>query len=377
MRSKFWLIGGLAAVLSSSASAGMPEITSAIATIQKVGKEGDGNEAAASAWKTLAAQGVPALVPMLDAFATASPSAQNWLRSSIDAIADAEASAKRPLPKEELYSYTADRAKPPVARRIAYELLKTTDADAARRILETMTNDNSLELRRDAIAAELGLLKFLSDKSKIIAGHKKLFALARDIDQIQEIAKLLEADGEKPDVIAQLGLITRWQAIGPFDSPTGNFFATPMAPEQPVNLSAELTGKADAKLRWKFVESTDPQGTIDLNATLGKHKNIASYVYAVVDSPKEQAVDLRAATQNAIQIFVNGKKIFEREEYHHGTKLDQHIAKGTLKAGPNTILVKVCQNNQTEQWAQAHTIQLRVCDSLGGAVGVTTITPEK
>ena len=34
----------------------------------------------------------------------------------------------------------------------------------------------------------------------------------------------------------------------------------------------------------------------------------------------------------------------------------------------NTILVKVCQNEQTEEWAQRWQIQLRVCDATGTAV---------
>ena len=37
-----------------------------------------------------------------------------------------------------------------------------------------------------------------------------------------------------------------------------------------------------------------------------------------------------------------------------------------LKAGPNEILIKVCQNNQSEPWAQAWNFAVRVCDKTGG-----------
>jgi hypothetical protein len=39
-----------------------------------------------------------------------------------------------------------------------------------------------------------------------------------------------------------------------------------------------------------------------------------------------------------------------------------------LKVGRNEILVKVCQNEQKEDWAQLWSFQLRVCDNLGGAI---------
>jgi hypothetical protein len=39
-----------------------------------------------------------------------------------------------------------------------------------------------------------------------------------------------------------------------------------------------------------------------------------------------------------------------------------------LKKGRNEILVKICQNEQTEDWAQTWDFQLRVCDALGTAV---------
>jgi hypothetical protein len=39
-----------------------------------------------------------------------------------------------------------------------------------------------------------------------------------------------------------------------------------------------------------------------------------------------------------------------------------------MKAGRNVILVKICQNEQTEEWAQVWQFQLRVCDPTGNAI---------
>jgi hypothetical protein len=69
---------------------------------------------------------------------------------------------------------------------------------------------------------------------------------------------------------------------------------------------------------------------------------------------------------NAVQVFVNGAKAFEREEYHHGAAPDYHVAKVNLKPGDNVIVLKIAQNNQAELWAQAWQFSARVCDPTGG-----------
>jgi hypothetical protein len=60
--------------------------------------------------------------------------------------------------------------------------------------------------------------------------------------------------------------------------------------------------------------------------------------------------------------------VFAREEYHRGMNLDQYRMRGKLKAGKNVILIKICQNEQTEDWAQRWQFQFRVVDATGTAV---------
>ena len=129
-----------------------------------------------------------------------------------------------------------------------------------------------------------------------------------------------------------------------------------------------LNGKA---IRWIAYTTTDPYGVVDLNKALGKSMSAAAYAFVAVDSPTERPVQIRAGSQNALEIFLNGKPIFAREEYHHGMQMDQHIGAGTLRAGRNEILIKICQNEQTDDWAQNWSFQARICDSAGGRVPVT------
>src|SRR6476659_6168386 len=62
----------------------------ALATIKAVKKEGRGNDDAGPAWKTLVNKGGAALLPALEAFDDANPTATNWLRTAVDAIAEKE-----------------------------------------------------------------------------------------------------------------------------------------------------------------------------------------------------------------------------------------------------------------------------------------------
>ena len=110
-------------------------------------------------------------------------------------------------------------------------------------------------------------------------------------------------------------------------------------------------------------------GDICAAETIGTIRNRGETIVAdVVADPDSNGGETCRASNNAVKIFLNGREIFFREEYHHGTRMDQHVGKGKLKAGRNGILIKVCQDNQTPDWAQTWGFQLRVCDALGGAV---------
>ncbi len=127
-------------------------------------------------------------------------------------------------------------------------------------------------------------------------------------------------------------------------------FKIAYAPEKGVDLSAVYKGKKDQEVRWKPVTTTDKYGKVDLNEAIGKLKGSIAYAYAVVESPEERPVQVRAGSFNAVKMFLNGKEIYFRDEYHHGMRLDQHVGSGTLKKGKNEILIKVCQNEQEEVW---------------------------
>ena len=93
-------------------------------------------------------------------------------------------------------------------------------------------------------------------------------------------------------------------------------------------------------------------------------------MYAVTTwtSNKDQQVEIRLGTPNSWKLWINGQLVFEREEYHRSSKLDQYRVPVSLKAGKNTLMFKICQNEMTQDWAQRYQFQIRICDSTGSAI---------
>jgi hypothetical protein len=95
---------------------------------------------------------------------------------------------------------------------------------------------------------------------------------------------------------------------------------------------------------------------------------VLAYAFTELESPQPQVLELRLGTESATKVWLNGRLVFEREVYHALTQMDQYVMPLSLQAGRNTLLLKVCQNEQTDTWAGDWKFQARICDATGGAV---------
>lgn len=348
-----------------------------LARIKAVKNEGQGNAEAQTAWKQLVAIGPAALLPTLAAMPETDAIANNWLRAAADAIAEKAVTSRAGLPVKELEAFVKERKNSGPARRAAYEWLVRADKTAPGRLLPQMLDDPAGELRRDAVAAVIkkgnGLLEG-KNKEEAAKVYRTAFDAARDADQIDGLAKKLAGLGVKVDLAAHYGFILDWKIISHFDNTAGAGYQAAYPPEKAVEPGKNYKGKNGAETKWTDHSTKDMHGLVDFNQVLGKLKGAVAYAHAVVESPGEQQIELRAGSITALKLYLNGKQVFGREEYHHGFAMDQHVSFGKLKAGRNEILVKLCQNEQTESWAQDWKFQLRLCDALGGAVPFKTVT---
>jgi len=359
-----------------SSGAGPAEVEKLLAILAAVGPHGAGHVEAAEAWRRLARAPSGQLPTMLEALDEANPLAANWIRTAIDAASERALAEGRSLPEDQLERFVLDRTHAPRARRLAYELLCRVDPAAPERLLPGMLDDPSLELRRDAVARLISQAESLpesqSEQAKAI--YRRALQAARDLDQVKLLAQRLRKLGETVDLARHFGFVVRWKVIGPFDNTARAGFARVYPPEREIDFAATYEGK-HGPVRWQDVRSTDEYGKLDFNQVLGEEKEVVAYAASEFYSAAEQDVEIRFSTPNAVKLWLNGRVLAAYEVYHSGAEPDQYVARVRLQSGRNVILLKVCQNEQTQEWARVWQVQLRVCDEQGTAVLSTDREP--
>jgi hypothetical protein len=302
----------------------------------------------------VAALPAPAVMASLDALAAATPAGANWLRSGLDRAAERLGGD---LPAAHLAAYVADVSRPPRGRVLASSWLRARDAAAAERLLDDLLDDPALDLRREAVEKLLASADGL-DPEASLGVHRRALAAARDVDQVEQIVAALADRGDKRDVARVLGFVRGWKVSGEFDNRDGVGFGRAYAPEAALPTPPDTSS-------WKAVVSTDRHGTIDLNAAVATKKGVLAYALAEVEMPASGLAEVRIGSPCAVAVWVNGLPVMAHEIYHASEAIDQYVAPAEFRAGSNTILVKCCQNEQTQAWAEAWKFQLRVCDPLG------------
>jgi hypothetical protein len=355
------------------------DTTNSIHALRAVQPGAVDSAAARKAVHELAADGSKSLMPLLSGFHDASPLAVNWLRNAFEQIADAETKAGRKLPQKELEAFVRDQKQSPFARRLVYETLKQSDASVEDRLIPDMLLDASPEFRRDAVARLIKEAGGVEDAAKSTPLYRKAFTGAVHEDQVKTIAEALRKNKEKVDIQRHFGFLSQWSIVGPFDNKEGVGFATAFGPELDLNagkdpdLQAEYDGQL-AKVKWQPIATTDDYGVVDIGKQIENYKGSLMYATTTWTSEKDQQVEIRLGTPNSWKLWVNDQLVFEREEYHRSSQLDQYRVPVTLKAGKNMLMFKICQNEQTQDWAQRYQFQIRICNSTGSAILPSTST---
>ena len=327
---------------------------------------------AQQAWQVVATEGTAKQIPkILVAMQDVGPLAGNWLRAAADTIAERELRETGSLPPKLFESFALDLKQSPRARRIAYEWLAKVDTSAQERLLPKMLDDPSLELRYDALSRLLDEAKTTDDEQVKLQKYRRALHSARDIKQLKTCAEALRELGQTPDMAQEMGFLTNWKVIGPFDNTERAGFDKVFLPEQEIDLQAEYDGKS-GPVKWKDAEAEQKDlkqlGHVDLNAAIVEEKNVLAYAYTTFIVAEDMQVECRYETIEATKLWVNGKEIAAKNVYHSGYDFDQYIVSCQLKRGENRILIKVCQNEQTQAWTQPWEFRLRITDKLGGAI---------
>jgi hypothetical protein len=347
-------------------------------------REGRGSDAGRTAWDWLTQAGPDALLPILGAMSEKDTVASNWLRTVFDRIVDHErqAGGKR-LDADMLVRFAKDAGKVGRARRLALELAEELRPGTGAALYPGWLDDP--EFRYEAVTLVLQQARDLAKrdeaKDKVAAAFRQAFEAARDQQQVRDAAAGLRTVGIEVSVAEQMGFLTDWYVIGPFDGTGMKGFHREYLPERRVDLKEELQGQGRV-VRWKHYKITEPsptsggrhQALVNLRekAALGDADDAVGYAYTEFEVNRPQEVEFRGAADDNLTVWVNGKKEFAFEEWRNGVRLDRHRFKVTLAAGKNTVLVKVCQTpapNPEPNWE----FFLRLVDASGKGVPMKTL----
>lgn len=369
MKTGRWVFGAVLFVAWMAAEAAAVEVAPLVKTLQAVGPNGAGHREAAKAWEQLARADAAQLPEILAGLDRAGPLAANWIRTAVDAIAERQLQRGALLPVADLERFVLDTAHAPRARRLAYEWLVRADPSARERLIPGMLNDPSAELRRDAVARLIDQATALPAEKQSEAAdiYQKALASANDLDQVELLAERLKKLGQTVDLARQLGYLTRWKLIAPFDNSGEKGFDAVYPPERELRLDASHPGK-HGDVKWIDFASPDKYGAVDFNKAFAEEKHVVGYATAEFVSKQRREVQLQVMSDNAVKVWLNGEQVGQFKMYHGGTQPDQFVMPAVLRPGRNVILVKVCQNNGPQEWDRSWEFKLRVCDASGGAV---------
>ncbi|QEG22579.1 hypothetical protein [Mariniblastus fucicola] len=351
-------------------------VESALETVNRVGLHGVGHADAVESMKILnsiSASQIPVLLKGMDG---SNQISANWIRGAIQKAASRYAND---LPADSITTYFEDQSNDPQGRWLAWNLLCRTQPEFRVRTTDMLATDPSMPLR------EIGVAKLIADAESIgdnaedlddaakdekLALLRKALENARDVTQIQTIAKQMAPLGQEVNLRKQLGFLETWHVVAGFDNKDEAGFDVVYGPESKLGEFdfAKTYVVGDETAVWMETTTSHKLGVVDLNSVVGKTKGVIAYAASNLEMSEGCEAEVRIGTPNAHKIWVNGTLVMSNEIYHNSNSIDKFSAPVKLKTGSNRVLVKLCQNEQTDSWAQDWSFQVRFCDSTGKPV---------
>ncbi len=142
----------------------------------------------------------------------------------------------------------------------------------------------------------------------------------------------------------------------PFDNTAGIGYNTEYIPEDAtqVDMTAQFEG-VNQKIKWQAFTDKTLDGYIDFSPR-GNWR--VSYAWTTIISPDERHVQFRFDSDDQGKMWLNSEEIYANMQ-EKIISLDRTIVPVTLKAGKNTILVKVCNEKDESGF------YLRITDANG------------
>ncbi len=357
------------------------QVAAQLAAIAQAGPQGAGSEAARAAQLDLSKRGVEILPELLIAMDTSNVVAANWYRIVFEQIVARE--KKRPdavWPIAFFKEYVSDASRVGRPRRLVLALLDEFEPNFSKAWYSTRLADPAF--RHEAVSRALAAgnqALAAQDNELAKTEFRKAFENARDSSQVVQAADKLKALGETPDVVGHLGLVNEWWLVGPFDAPEKTGFNKIFEPESKVDLKAKYEGQGGTEIAWLRHHTDDTLAQLNLMSAISSTKEAVAYAYTELDVPEAQQAQLGCGADDNCTVWLNGQKVLAREQWLNGTRFDRFVTPIALKAGRNTLLVKVCQGPQHKdpEVSNNWSMQLRLCDNQGKGIKFKIVAPDE
>ncbi|MBN1348656.1 hypothetical protein JXJ21_04540 [candidate division KSB1 bacterium] len=167
-------------------------------------------------------------------------------------------------------------------------------------------------------------------------------------------------DINSDEFLKSLHFVTNFKIIGPFGCKDCDGFNEIYPPEKEINFDAEYVANAGT-VKWQTSTADKQSGYLDFVKYLKPSDWVCAYAWCKVKSPEARSAQLRLGTNDTGTLWLNGEKILSKN-IERSAAPDTDILPVELKAGENTVLIKVC--NTEFNWG----LYLRFTDSEGNAL---------
>jgi len=171
----------------------------------------------------------------------------------------------------------------------------------------------------------------------------------------------------------ELGYVTRFRVIGPFDNEGKGGFDTETPPEskrmEAPDPHASYPGRERAVSWRSYPEAVAQNGYVSFGAVMRPLQNVCALAETFVHSERAQALSLFVGGGGATKVYWNGEEVF-RDPAYRAPYPDRSAATVGAHKGDNRLLVKVCVTDST--WG----FYLRLGDSRGGVAQGLSIKTE-
>jgi Tfp pilus assembly protein PilF len=165
-------------------------------------------------------------------------------------------------------------------------------------------------------------------------------------------------------ILDRMGIARTWMFIGPFDNVSNAGYNKAFPPETEIDYSRTYPGKDGNEARWSLLDNRAPSGWI-FTENHSESRNAVFYFSCTVSSTAahDSVGYLAFGASGSFKIFLNGACVCADSAFRN-TGPDAFITRVSLRAGNNSLLVKLCHEwgASLSEEAKLSNFQLRFLD---------------